>query len=106
MRLAPFWLAALGYQGTTGDADPYLGLKGPADALPVFLQRVPDRKSVRNRLHLDLYTDRPEALCQRLGALGATWVGPPFGEPGDWDWQVMADAEGNEFCVCRERDLP
>jgi hypothetical protein len=104
VRLAPFWLAALGYQETSGDADPYLGLKGPPGALSVFLQRVPEKKAVKNRLHLDLYTDRPEDLCQRLEALGATSIGSPLGDPGDWDWQVMADPEGNEFCVCRERD--
>ena len=106
MRMAPFWLAPLGYMGTTGDADPYLSLKGPGDALAVFLQRVPERKTVKNRLHLDLYTDRPEALCPRIEELGATSVGAPFGESGVWDWQAMADPEGNEFCVCRERDLP
>ncbi|HVA22318.1 MAG TPA: VOC family protein [Candidatus Micrarchaeia archaeon] len=101
-RLAPFWVAALGYEGTEGDGQPYLNLLPPAGAPAVFLQRVPEPKAVKNRLHLDLYTAEPEALVGQLSDRGATRVGEPFGSAPDWEWQLMADPEGNEFCVCRE----
>jgi hypothetical protein len=65
--------------GTTGNADPNLSLKGPGEAPAVFLQRVPERKTVKNRLHWDLCRDRPEALCPQIEELGATLVGGPFG---------------------------
>ena len=102
LTLAPFWMAALGYESSSGDGAPYLDLIGPPGALPIFLQRVPERKSAKNRLHLDLFSADPEELCRRLEALGAKPLGEPVGAGPAWDWQVMADPEGNEFCVCRE----
>ena len=102
LALAPFWLAALGYTGTRGDGNPYLDLIPPEGSVPVFLQRVPEPKMVKNRLHLDLFSPDPEALVEDLRRRGATLVGEPFGGP-HWAWQVMADPEGNEFCVCREK---
>lgn len=106
LKLAPFWLAALGYQRTAGDGAPYLDLIGPRGSLPVFLQRVPEPKRTKNRVHLDLFSTAPEELCQRLEAIGAITLGEPFGSGPDWEWQVMADPEGNEFCVCREPSEP
>lgn len=102
-RLAPFWAEALGY--TIGDMDrdgTYLDLVPPEPAMPVvYLQRVPETKTVKNRIHLDLMTPEPEVTIRRLRSLGATTVGSPMsGSEGGW-WQVMADPEGNEFCVCR-----
>ncbi|HVD03455.1 MAG TPA: VOC family protein [Candidatus Dormibacteraeota bacterium] len=102
LLLAPFWMAALGYWSTTGDGRPYLDLVGPPGSLPVFLQRVPERKVVKNRLHLDLFSPDPEALCRRLEAFGAQPLGEPFGAAPAWAWRILADPEGNEFCVCRE----
>jgi predicted enzyme related to lactoylglutathione lyase len=52
-------------------------------------------------LHIDLLTADPAEAIGRLTSLGATAVGTPMsGSEGGW-WQVMADPEGNEFCVCR-----
>ncbi|HEV2361285.1 MAG TPA: VOC family protein [Acidimicrobiales bacterium] len=102
--LAKFWSAALGY--SIGDLDSdgtYLDLiPPPGAAMPVvYLQRVPEGKVVKNRLHLDLYSEDPEDLVGTLVALGATTVGGPrTGSEGGW-WQVMSDPEGNEFCVCQ-----
>ncbi|MGH9102229.1 MAG: VOC family protein [Acidimicrobiales bacterium] len=116
--LAPFWLAALGYERADGDGDPYLDLVPPAGSnLPVvYLQRVPEGKTVKNRMHPDLWTAEPQELVARLEALGASKIGRPFGREGQlgwpdappgssesWWWQVMADPEGNELCVCREK---
>jgi len=102
-RLAPFWAEALGY--TIGDLDSagtYLDLVPPEPGLPiVYLQQVPEPKTVKNRLHMDLVTADADELIGRLGELGARTLGPPMsGSEGGW-WQVMTDPEGNEFCICR-----
>jgi predicted enzyme related to lactoylglutathione lyase len=102
-KLAPFWADALGY--TVGDLDragDYLDLAPPDPSLPVvYLQRVPEPKTVKNRVHLDLLTVDAEQTIARLTALGATRLGVAMsGSEGGW-WQVMADPEGNEFCICR-----
>ena len=104
-ELAPFWEAALGYVRTAGDGHPYFNLESPDDDGPVvFLQRVPEPKATKNRLHLDLYTHAPELLVERLVGLGASVLGEPVGPPDLRSYQVLADPEGNEFCVCREVD--
>lgn len=100
---AEFWCAALGY--AVGDMDPagvYLDLVPPAPSMPViYLQVVSEKKSAKNRVHLDLWEDDPESKIAFLIALGAQQLGEPqTGSAGGW-WQVMADPEGNEFCVCR-----
>ena len=78
------------------------GLVPPDPTLPVvYLQRVPEPKTIKNRLHLDILTAEAEKTIGRLTALGATRVGTAMsGAEGGW-WQVMADPEGNEFCICR-----
>ena len=103
--LAPFWIAALGYVRGTGTGDPYLDLLPPDGEGPVvFLQRVPEPKLGKNRVHIDLYTRAPELLMERLLGLGASAEGEPVGPPEHWWYQVMRDPAGNEFCVCRESD--
>jgi predicted enzyme related to lactoylglutathione lyase len=65
----------------------------------VLLQRVTDGKRQKNRLHLDLRTADMEAEVDRILALGATKVtGQPTVEYG-WQWHILADPDGNEFCV-------
>ena len=78
--LAPFWEAALGYMRAEGDGHPYLNL-APADGdgPVVFLQRVPEGKGPKNRVHLDLYTRAPELLVERLVGLGGVLIGDPVG---------------------------
>ena len=100
--LAPFWAEALGYK--VGDSLPgrnYLSLEAPDATSPaVYFQRVPEAKTIKNRLHLDLRSVEPHALIERLASLGATRIADPqTGSTCAW-WQVMADPEGNEFCVC------
>jgi predicted enzyme related to lactoylglutathione lyase len=101
--LAPFWEFALGYQREEGDGDPYIDL-APADGdgPVVFLQRVTEVKTTKNRLHFDLYVDDPEAFMEQLEDLGATRVGEAVMDGDEWSFQVMTDPAGNEFCVCRE----
>ena len=65
--------------------------------------RVPESKIGKNRLHLDLVPDDQEREVERLEALGATR--PDIGQSGNETWVVLADPEGNEFCVLDEPDL-
>ena len=112
-RLADFWCAVLDYRVL--DSDDELIEIGPdrgsdAQLLEVvrrepvapslFFAVVPEGKTVKNRLHLDLSpVDGTQAAeVARLEALGATRV--DVGQ-GDVSWVVMADPEGNEFCVLR-----
>ena len=60
----------------------------------------PKPKAVKNRIHLDLRPDDQELEVERLEALGATRVS--VGQTGHEDWVVLADPEGNEFCVLSE----
>jgi len=102
--LADFWAEALGYT-KAGLFDPYFVLVAPERAFPpVILQRVPEPKTTKARIHVDLRVPGIEAAAQRLEALGARRIDIGQGpEPG---WIVMADPEGNEFCVCPGIPLP
>ena len=67
---------------------------------------VPEGKSVKNRLHIDLapHTSQDrETEIERLERLGAKRV--DVGQPGDVSWTVLIDPEGNEFCVLSPRDI-
>ncbi len=78
---------------------------GPEVDAPVGMCFMPvsDRKRTKNRLHLDLTTDAAdrEAEIERIIALGARRV--DVGQRGDESWVVLADPEGNEFCVVRPK---
>jgi predicted enzyme related to lactoylglutathione lyase len=78
---------------------------GPHEDAPVgiCLMPSPDPKSVKNRVHLDLTTgaDDRDAEIERLLSLGATRA--DVGQTGEESWEVLADPEGNEFCVVRPK---
>ncbi|MEU3961339.1 VOC family protein [Streptomyces buecherae] len=96
--LAPFWAQALGYRvvRVTG---PYVVLGDPGGVGPeLLLQRVPEPKRGKNRMHLDLRVLRMEPELARLRALGARAVRGPFDNNG-WLTTVLLDPQGNEFCV-------
>jgi predicted enzyme related to lactoylglutathione lyase len=99
-RLAEFWAPALGYisVGTVGN---YVALFPDGRPGPkLLLQRVGEPKSVKNRMHLDIEVGDIQAEADRLVALGARKVATePCSEHGS-TWVLMADPEGNEFCVC------
>ena len=99
-ELAKFWAPALGYT-VVGGAGAYVVLAPSNPSQPkLLLQRVPESKSVKNRMHLDIEVADVEAEVTRLEALGARRVdGGAMSELGS-AWQVMADPEGNELCVC------
>jgi predicted enzyme related to lactoylglutathione lyase len=98
-----FWAEAAGYPVAYAEDD-ITGLRAPAGVGPYLeFLRVPDAKTVKNRLHLDLAPYRgedPAAEVARLGQLGAV---PADVGQGDVNWTVLADPEGNEFCVLSPR---
>ena len=111
-RIAEFWAGALDYElhGSPSPDNVYRGIVDPAGKRPAILfQRVPEPKSVKNRLHIDLphnadksvsFDERREQLApivDRLIGLGARRTGE--GSSGNEFWIVMADPEDNEFCV-------
>lgn len=99
-RSARFWSQALGYEREGGTTGTYHSLV-PADGhgVDVLLQRTSDHKRDKNRVHLDLRTRDLNAEVGRVTALGATLLtGDPVAEDG-WTWHVLADPDGNEFCV-------
>jgi hypothetical protein len=103
--LAAFWCEALGYQITKRWTDAkgleYLEIWGTAGEPMVIFQPVGEDKVVKNRLHLDIVpTEGSQAdEVRRLIGLGAQQL---FDEP-EFPWVVLADPEGNEFCVLPPR---
>ena len=98
-RQMAFWRAALGYEPRHEPGDDFAILQPPGGAgTCISLDRVPAALQIPPRLHLDLYTDEQDAEVQRLVALGATRV-EWSKRPADADYVIMADPEGNRFCV-------
>jgi predicted enzyme related to lactoylglutathione lyase len=100
-QVATFWGGVTGWPVSTeldpGSAD--CAVQPPDDGRPrLYFVAVPEGKTVKNRLHLDVIpADRTQdAEIARLTALGATVITDPRPELG---WVVLADPEGNEFCV-------
>ena len=102
--LAEFWAEALGYDKLGMFDAYYVLLARTREHPPVILQRVPEPKTGKARIHFDLRVDDIESEARRLEALGARRVDIGQGvHPG---WIAMADPEGNEFCVCPGVPLP
>jgi predicted enzyme related to lactoylglutathione lyase len=98
-RTVAFWQAATGYVERARISD-YVLLADPhGQGANVLVQRVPERRSGKNRLHLDLAVDDVDTAAETLVGLGATRL-RRFDEPGD-TWVVLTDPDGNEFCVCQ-----
>ena len=98
---AAFWSAALGFP-TQRTITQFVVLRpdGANDHRPhLILQQVPEAKVVKNRSHLDLHFPDREAARDRLLGLGAKLLQEQPNCVGDYCWYLMADPEGNEFCV-------
>ncbi|SDS68842.1 VOC family protein [Actinoplanes derwentensis] len=98
-RVAEFWMAVLGWRIVEDDGE-VLSIGPPAGAGPTIdVVRVTERKTAKNRLHLDLRADGSSQAreVERLLALGARKT--DIGQGPDVSWVVLADPEGNEFCV-------
>ncbi len=102
--LARFWTRALGWQ-VLSEREREIVI-GPGVEAPVGICFMPviGAKTVKNRVHVDLTTsaaDRDQEI-ERLLGLGARRV--DIGQTGEESWTVLADPEGNEFCVVRPKD--
>ena len=98
-RIAAFWGAVLGWVETERDEE-VISLSPPGGGgASLDVVAVPDGKTVQNRLHLDLRADgsTTAAELERLLALGARHA--DVGQGPDVSWTVLADPEGNEFCL-------
>jgi predicted enzyme related to lactoylglutathione lyase len=102
IALAAFWSEVIGLPVDDGGNEFFATLGSPsAPGSPAWLFiQVPEGKTAKNRMHLDLYADDRHAEAARLVGLGASQVGEhdEFGH----QWIVMNDPEGNEFCVASE----
>jgi hypothetical protein len=101
MTVAAFWAAALGYEVDADSDEDDAFVRDPSGrSRGMFFQRVPEPKTAKNRMHLDVRpTGSMQAEVDRLLGLGATVRG--FIEEGGSFWTQMRDPEGNEFCVLR-----
>ncbi|MFJ4623194.1 VOC family protein [Streptomyces sp. NPDC088812] len=100
VALSRWWAEALG-RVTVADAPDEYEIRPVPDRMPGLLfVPVPERKTVKNRLHLDFRPDDQEAEVERLLALGARRA--DVGQ-GDQTWVTPADPEDNEFCVLGAR---
>ena len=101
VALGRWWAEALGWVVVADSPDEF-EIRPEKDRLPGLLfGSAPDAKTVKNRLHLDFRPDDQEAEVTRLLALGARHT--DVGQSGDEPWVVLADPEGNEFCVLAPR---
>ncbi len=99
--IAEFWSSALGRpidrDGDAAASEYFARIQGEASTPTLMFIQVPEAKTVKNRVHLDLHADDRTAEVERLVELGATIVHEKheFGI----EWTTLADPEGNEFCV-------
>jgi hypothetical protein len=97
---AVFWRDALDYRDYYADGSIAVLVPKEGIASPLVLQGVPEPKSGKNRMHLDIVVDDIEPEIARLQALGATRLDKGIQSLGETKWVRMADPEQNEFCVC------
>ncbi len=98
-RQTAFWSAALDYVPREDDSDDFVLLRPRNGIGPnLSLDRVRSALQIPPRIHLDLYTDDQAAEVRRLVALGASEV-HWHKRPPDADYLILADPEGNRFCV-------
>lgn len=101
-RMVRFWEGAVGFVVVGVSGTRYVSLS--RHGLTLTLQHVPEAKTVKNRMHLDLLVEDVEREVHRLEALGATRLTPVAKEEFGQTWFVLADPEGNEFCVALDPD--
>lgn len=101
VRLSRWWAEALGYEVTYERLDEVEIRRAPDELPAIVFVAVPEAKQTKNRLHIDLRTADREAEVERLVDMGARHV--DVGQPDEGGWTVLADPEGNEFCVLAPR---
>jgi predicted enzyme related to lactoylglutathione lyase len=102
-RERDFWTSVLGVEVGREIPGFFLWLRPQqTGGISVALQKVDEPKEGRNRLHLDTAVDDLDAAQGKIEALGGTHV-ETHEVPG-FSWRVMADPEGNEFCIARRTE--
>ena len=99
-RIADFWCAVLGWRIVAEEDDGVITIGPAGRSWPTIdVAPVPESKTIKNRLHFDLRADgiSTAAELDRLFSLGARPA--DVGQPADTSWVVLADPEGNEFCL-------
>jgi predicted enzyme related to lactoylglutathione lyase len=100
-RLATFWCAVLDVEVDSDIGDGQFVVLSPTkDGLTVGFQKVPEQKTSKNRVHLDLVVEDLDAATTEIESLGGRWLEP--GTTRDlegFQWRIMADPEGNEFDI-------
>ncbi len=105
--LARWWADVLGWE-ITEEEDDEVAVEAPAGSPErdaggcLLFCKVPERKTVKNRLHLDLRPDDQAAELARVEAMGARRV--DVGQSDDVTWVVLADPEGIEFCILQAKE--
>jgi catechol 2,3-dioxygenase-like lactoylglutathione lyase family enzyme len=102
-QLAAFWCEVLGWKVLDRDDDGTLEIGDGEGGITLLFVPVPERKTIKNRIHLDVVPvgGDQDAEVERVIALGAQRI--DIGQ-GDVTWVVLADPEGNEFCILRSMD--
>jgi len=104
-RIVPFWCALLGVEVRHYRGGGQIVALEPSPSLPgammLVFQRVPEAKTGKNRVHVDMFVNDLEEGTARVQELGGRWIEPGTTvDHGGSHWRVMADPEGNEFCIC------
>jgi predicted enzyme related to lactoylglutathione lyase len=94
--LAEFWMKFTGFETSHGD-DTWYSIAHPSGSPRIGFQKVPEPKTVKNRVHIDFVAKDEEATAREIESMGATrrWVSQDPDDP----FVVLADPEGNEFCI-------
>ena len=97
--LQAFWMGFTGWDKGSEDDD-WCTIREPGGRLIIGFQKVPEPKVVKNRVHVDWAAQDEEATAREIEAMGATrrWIS----EDPDDPFVVLADPEGNEFCIVRD----
>ena len=103
VALGRWWAEALGWTVVNAEPDEFEIQPAPGVTPGLIFVPVPEARAGRNRLHLDFRPEDQEAEVARLLAAGATSADVGQGEVS---WVVLADPEGNEFCVLSGRPAP
>ncbi len=101
LGLARFWAAIFDTEmvSAVGEGPTYVDLR-PVPGVPTLrFQRVPEPKSVKNRVHLDVEVSDLDEACAQVELLGGRRISAQVFDEFDYRWIVMADPEGNEFCL-------
>ena len=98
--LGRWWQEALGWAVVNDDPEEFEIRPAPDRTPGLLFVRVAEAKTLKNRLHLDFRPDDQDGEVERMIALGA--VRADIGQ-GEQSWVVLADPEGNEFCILRSR---